>query len=388
MDRVKAPVAVVIIPTYNEAGNIGRMIDYLNARIFSRITDWRMHIVVVDSNSADGTGIVVTEKAVAFPHVHLVAETERNGIGAAYLAGFKYAIEQLHADAVFEFDADFQHPPELIPIMLAKMDEGYDYVLGSRKMRGGGETAARSLFRSALTAWGGFAARFILFFPGPYFRLVTDPTTGLKLTRVKGCLDRIPLDQSRLYSRQFGYRFQLLSEIVRAGARYAEIPLQFQDRFSGASKFRPYTIVETLAVCLRTRWHDSQTQAFLKFACIGFVGYLINAVSLQLLSARMDNEVLAWAFSTELAMISNFTFNNIWTFKRGRIRGMRNMAVKFAHYNGTTLGALLVQTLVGTAGVMLFGARYRQWLLIAVIMFFTVPYNWLMYNKVIWRIDH
>ncbi|MFA5750238.1 MAG: glycosyltransferase, partial [Candidatus Shapirobacteria bacterium] len=135
------PVVVIVIPTYNEADNIGRMIEYLNTKTFVDIKnkinyltdDWQMKILVVDGNSPDGTGKVVEKEAKKYDNTFLLTETSKDGIGAAYLKGFKYAIDKLNADFVFEFDGDFQHPPETIPVMLKAIEEGYDYVIGSRK---------------------------------------------------------------------------------------------------------------------------------------------------------------------------------------------------------------------------------------------------------------
>lgn len=250
------PRAVVIIPTYNEAENIGRLIDYLTSKIFPIIENWQMKILIVDANSADGTAEIVRDKIKNQPMsdiVHLIVELKREGFGAAYLKGFGYAMNEMRADAVIEFDGDFQHPPEMIPKLLAEIDKGYDYVIGSRKIIGGGEAANRNAFRSLLTAVGSFAARFILFFPGKYFHTVTDPATGLKAIRVKEFLDRLSLDTNHLHSKKFGGRMQIMREILEFEPKYAEIPLQFQNRAAGKSKFRFTTIAEMLWACLKTR---------------------------------------------------------------------------------------------------------------------------------------
>ena len=134
----KPETAVIVIPTYNEAENIGRMIEYLCTKTFPSLDKkWQMKILVVDGNSPDGTGKVVEKMAKKYKDVYLYTETSKDGIGAAYLKGLKYAMDKLKADYVFEFDGDFQHPPETIPLMLKAMDEGYDYVIGSRKIKGG-----------------------------------------------------------------------------------------------------------------------------------------------------------------------------------------------------------------------------------------------------------
>ena len=383
--KTTTQTAVIVIPTYNEADNIGKMIDYLNTKTFPGLdSKWHMKILVVDGNSPDGTGKIVTEKSKKYPNTYLLTETSKDGLGAAYFKGFKYAIDQLNADFVFEFDADFQHPPETIPSMLQAMDDGYDYVIGSRKIKGGAEPEGRDFMRMMMTEAGGFLARFILFFPFKHFFDVTDPTTGLKVTRVKGFLDKMDLDYSRLYSRKFGYKVQLLLETLSLGAKFKEVPLQFQNREAGQSKFESDTTTEILVSCIKSRWFEPLTQKFLKFGTVGFIGYLINASTLALFSKLWGIEWLSWLLSTELAIISNFTLNNIWTFSTDQISGIK-LVGKFLQFNATSAGALLIQTVVGSLGVKLFGAQYRQLLLPFIILFLVLPYNWLMYNKIIWK---
>ena len=191
----KTQTAVIVIPTYNEVDNIGKMIEYLNTKTFPALDPkWQMRILVVDGNSPDGTGKLVDKLSKKYKNTYLYTETSKDGIGAAYLKGFKYALDELKADFVFEFDGDFQHPPECIPVMLSAMDEGYDYVIGSRKVKGGSNPKGWGFKRVFFSEVGGFTARFIMFFPFKNFFRVTDPTTGLKVTRVKGFLDKLDLD--------------------------------------------------------------------------------------------------------------------------------------------------------------------------------------------------
>ncbi|MFA4827039.1 MAG: glycosyltransferase [Candidatus Shapirobacteria bacterium] len=392
--NTKSQTAVIVIPTYKEADIIGKTIEVLCTDTFPKIAkkegnliqDWQMKILVVDGNSPDGTGKVVETQAKKFPNVFLLTETSKDGIGAAYYKGFKYAIDKLNADFVFEFDSDLQHPPSTIPLMLAKVEQGYDHVIGSRKIAGGSNPKGWGFKRVFFSEVGGFTARFIMFFPFKNFFKVTDPTTGLKVTRVKGFIDRFDLtDFKHLYSRSFGYKLQLLFEILAMNAKFTEIPLQFNVRTAGESKIEPQTAKEILRVALTLRWHDSVTQKFLKFGTVGFIGYLINASTLALFSRLFNTEWLAWLLSTELAIISNFTLNNIWTFKSDQISGTGKTVSKFLQFNLSSAGALLIQTIFGSLGVALLGAQYRQLLLPFIILFLVLPYNWLMYNKFIWK---
>ncbi|PIU73590.1 hypothetical protein COS78_01460 [Candidatus Shapirobacteria bacterium CG06_land_8_20_14_3_00_40_12] len=381
----KTAVAVVVIPTYNEAGTIGLMLEYLNTKTFPPLAKkWDLKILVVDGSSPDGTGEIVKDSAKKFPNIYLYKETSKDGIGAAYLKGFKYAMEELKADFVFEFDGDFQHPPECIPVMLGAVDDGYDYVIGSRKIKGGSNPRGWGFKRVFFSEVGGFSARIILFFPFKNFFRVTDPTTGLKVTRVKGFLDRLDLDFSHLLTKSFGYKLQLLFETLKMGAKFKEIPLEFKVRDAGESKIEPQTAKDILIVALKLRWFDDFTQKFLKFGTVGFVGYLINASTLAIFSKLWGIEWISWLLSTELAIISNFSLNNLWTFKSDKIKGHKLIG-KFLTFNLSSAGALLIQTVLGTIGVSIFGSASRQFLLPLIILFCVLPYNWLMYNKFIWR---
>ena len=250
------PIAVVIIPTYNEAANIGTLLNAIRTDIAPHIKTWQLKTLVVDGDSTDDTASIVAAAAAAHPgDISLYREPARSGIGGAYMKGFSIACKELAADAVIEFDGDFQHPPRMIPELLHKLDEGYDCVIGSRKLPGGGEYQDRASFRHFLTSGGARLARLILFFPGPHFKNISDPTTGLRATRARKFIDRPSMNIDRLHSAHFGYKFQVLYETLALGARYTEIPFTFQKRLAGRSKFNARTIHETLMACIKTRWH-------------------------------------------------------------------------------------------------------------------------------------
>ncbi|MBI1872005.1 glycosyltransferase [Candidatus Collierbacteria bacterium] len=377
------PIAVVIIPTYNEADSIGKMIDYLFTKTFPTIENWQMEILIIDDTSPDGTWKVVQEKQKKYKDLHLSLSKTKVGIGGAYVRGFKYAMDKLKADAVIEFDGDFQHPPETIPLVLKEIEKGADYVMGSRNIKGGSipdTWGFKRVFFSKIG--GGLVARFVLFFPFKPFFQVTDPTTGLKASRVKGFVDKMDLDH--LYSRQFGYKTEFLYQMVKLGAKVKEVPLKFGLRTAGESKITSQTAKDIFRTIFLLRWHDSFTQKFLKFGTVGFIGYLVNAIGLAVVFNLTRTEWLAWLVSTEIAIISNFTWNNLWTFKAEKITGLSRLLKKFAQFNFTSIGALLIQTIAGTGLVLLTGIN-RQLILPFVIVFLVLPYNWLMYSRVIWR---
>jgi dolichol-phosphate mannosyltransferase len=114
----KLPIAVVVIPTYNEAGTIGEMIDALCGEVFPKIKDWQCKLLVVDDTSPDGTYKIVQKKQKQYKDLELYLNPTKAGIGGAYVKGFRFAMKELKANVVIEFDADFQHPPKDIPVLL------------------------------------------------------------------------------------------------------------------------------------------------------------------------------------------------------------------------------------------------------------------------------
>src|SRR3989344_7278890 len=308
MAEPKKPVVVVVIPTYNEVDSIGEMIDYLFKTTFPGISNWDCQLLVVDDTSPDGTYKVVQEKQKKYKKLHLYLNKQKAGIGTSYVAGFKYAMKELKADVIIEFDGDFQHPPETIPVMLKEIKNGYDYVLGSRKIKGGSNPKGWGFKRVFFSEFGGFTARFILFFPFKNFFAITDPTGGLKASRVKGFVDTMDLDH--LYSRSFAYKLEFLYKMIHLKAKIKEIPLEFGLRESGASKIEPQTAKEILLTVIKLRWFDPFTQKFLKFGTVGFIGYVVNAVGLAIVFNLSRIEWLPWLASTEIAIISNIISNN------------------------------------------------------------------------------
>ena len=131
----KKQTAVVVIPTYNEVDSIGKMIDHLFSKTFPTVNNWHCKLLVVDDTSPDGTYKVVQDKQKKYQDLYLLLNKEKAGIGNAYVKGFKEAMKNLGADVIIEFDSDFQHPPETIPVMLKEIENGADYVLGSRKIK-------------------------------------------------------------------------------------------------------------------------------------------------------------------------------------------------------------------------------------------------------------
>lgn len=235
---------VIVMPTYNEAACIGDMIRVLLERIFPEITRARMHLLIVDDDSPDGTGDVVRAMALRYPCLHLLTGTRR-GLGWAYVRGMKYAMDVLHADAVMEMDADFQHDPACVPHMVERLLAGADYVIGSRYTVGGSVPASWLRYRKFLSFWGNRAFRCLL-----NERRIHDYTTGFRLTRVKGVLDQIVLENVPALER-FAFKIDLLCRTLNCTRRIEEIPIHFQERRAGTTKFSLKELAATGRVLCR-----------------------------------------------------------------------------------------------------------------------------------------
>lgn len=370
MDRV-----VIVMPAWNEAENIRGMIDVLINKEFPGIGA-DMQLLIVDNHSQDGTGKVVEEASKKFKNVHIVQQ-DKPGLGWAYVRGMQYAIQELKADAVLEMDADFQHPPRFIRPMVEAYLAGADYAIGSRYIKGGSVPKEWALSRKAVSFFGNLFIRTVLL----NFK-VHDLTTGFRLSRVSGVLDKIDLEKLMDLDR-FAYKVDLLYQCLKNSKKTVEVPLEFAARIKEKSKFNWKEMVATFTVALILGIKDKQR--FIKFGTVGFIGFVVNYFFLGVFRSLGLNETLVWLFATELAIISNFTLNNIWTFKEVEIAGLAKTVNKFLQFNLTSAGALAIQGVAGPIGVRLIGVQYDALILAVVVVFMVLPYNYLMYNLVIWK---
>lgn len=363
------------MPSWNEAENIKEMIDVLVKSEFPKI-DADMHLLIVDNRSHDGTDKIVEEASKKYSNVHIIQQ-DKPGLGWAYVRGFQYAVSKLNADAVMEMDADFQHPPRFVKPMVDAYLAGADYCIGSRYIKGGSVPKDWALSRKAISFFGNLFIRAVLL----NFK-IHDLTTGFRLTKVKGVLDKIDLEKLHNLDR-FAYKVDLLYQSLKNSKKTVEVPLEFASRTKEKSKFNWKEMVATFRLAIILGLKDKAR--FIKFGTVGFIGYLVNAITLRILTTAGSPGIIAWSVPVELSIISNFTLNNIWTFKRETIKGVKSVILKFLQFNGTSLGALLIQTVAGNIGDKVLGVGSRQILLPFIIVCLVLPYNYFMYNAVIWK---
>jgi dolichol-phosphate mannosyltransferase len=223
----------VVIPTYNEAVNVERIVRATDAEL-ERIVPGDHRILVVDDNSPDGTGAIADALAAELPTLEVLHRAVKGGLGHAYRAGFTHALAS-GAERVIEMDADFSHDPRYLP-GLVEASSGADLVLGSRYVPGGG-VRDWGLVRRLVSRGGGLYARAILGVD------VHDLTGGFKCIR-REVLEAIDLDSVRAD----GYVFQIevTYRALIAGFTVTEVPIVFQDRQAGTSKMSPRIALEAM----------------------------------------------------------------------------------------------------------------------------------------------
>jgi dolichol-phosphate mannosyltransferase len=231
---------LIIIPTYNEVGNLRPLIE----EIFTQVPE--SDILIIDDNSADGTGKLANEIRIEKPQIHVVHRPGKLGLGTAYIAGFKYALTHGY-DAVFEMDADFSHDPRYLPAFLKTLEHA-DLVIGSRYVRGS-DTPDWSPLRRLISSSGNIFARALLGIP------VRDCTAGFRCYRLE-VLRNIDLDTIK--SEGYAFQVELTYHVLKQGFKIVEIPIVFTDRRVGKSKMSYKIVIEAFIYVLQTRFGVSK----------------------------------------------------------------------------------------------------------------------------------
>jgi dolichol-phosphate mannosyltransferase len=217
--------AVVCLPTYNERENLERMV--------AALADKGVSVLVIDDNSPDGTGRLADELAARNGHVQVLHRARKEGLGPAYLAGFKRVLEDPDAALVLEMDADFSHDPSDVPRLIEAAGDA-DLVLGSRYVEGG-SVGSWGLIRRFISAGGSLYARVLLGVG------VRDLTGGFKCFR-REVLEALDLDA--IDSRGYAFQIETTYRALRAGFRVVEVPIRFVDREEGGSKMSRSIVFE------------------------------------------------------------------------------------------------------------------------------------------------
>ncbi|OGK09187.1 hypothetical protein A2767_06570 [Candidatus Roizmanbacteria bacterium RIFCSPHIGHO2_01_FULL_35_10] len=363
--------AVIVLPTYNETGAIEQVINGI-VDSTRDIKTWDIHMVIVDSNSQDKTQEKVEKLMKKIPRLQLL-RVEKEGLGKAYIHGFNFAIEKLNPYLIFEMDADLSHNPKKIPEFLKKIEEGADFVIGSRYIKGGSIPKDWGLHRKIFSVGANFVIRF------GFMKLkITDWTSGFRAIKTWIIKQSIPTIKN--YS---GYVFQvaILDYAVKHKAHITELPIEFKDRIYGKSK------INSLQYALQTFAYVLFNSSFIKFVIVGLIGFVIDFGISYLFIEKFKSAIwLGTVISTESAIISNFFLNNFWSFSHKKLdHKLSSYIPNFLKFNLVSSGSILIQTLGVQLAVNFFGKQFWYVYKIIIIFFIVIPYSYIFYNKFVWK---
>lgn len=404
---------VVVIPaTYNEKGNIERLITILETDVFPLIKNHEMHILVADDNSPDGTADVVRQLMKKWKNLG-INSGEKKGLGAAYIRAMTYAIEKMKADVVFEIDADLSHDPREIPKFIEKIEKGYSIVIGTRYSNGGSMPKDWPIQRKAFSRIGNLLVRLITF----RFN-IHDWTGGYRAIKK----DIFLKEREKVLVFQ-GYTFQVafLYKSILDGYSVAEVPVHFSDRMHGRSKIAPLEyIINLLSYVIKERIRE--LSRFIKFLVVGGTGFVVQIAS-QELSIQLGfstaivfvispllfsvthhhgyvaiRDAIAGGIGAETAIVSNFMFNNFWTFEDARkLKEKTPFLLRLIKFNLISIASISIQIFSIWFFVHLWGDKLvlmsytiptRLVVIVPTIIIVIIPFNYFIYNKIIWKTQY
>lgn len=363
---------VIVIPTYNEADNISKLIQEI-LTIQKDLTRWQLKILVVDSNSPDGTAKIVKGLQKTSKNIYII-QTEKEGLGKAYVAGFKYSLAHFYPYVIFEMDADLSHNPNNIPDFLNAIENGADFVIGTRYSKGGSIPKDWAFYRKLFSVLGNLVIRF-----GFAKLTISDWTSGYRA--MKSWVVKQSVNKVEKYS---GYVFQVasLDEALKNNAEIVEVPINFTDRIEGVSKINSFQfIVQTLLYVI-------MNSSFIKYVIVGGTSALIDfGLSFVFIELWKMTIWVSTLISVETSIIYNFLLNNFWSFSHKKLDSKTKYSnIKgFFKFNFLQSFLLLIQVLGMYVLVSFFGEKWWFVYKFLILAFVIVPLSYFLYNKLIWK---
>ena len=352
----------IIIPTYNERENL----PLLFQRVGESLKGVKYELIIVDDNSPDGTGKLAGELAKKFKNLKALHRKEKKGLASAVVYGLKHA----RAPTVCVMDADLQHPPEKIPELLAEINGGADIAIASRYARKGGvkRWGKRRRFISR-------GAEFLSRLTVPRVQGLTDPLSGFFVFKQEVVSD----------AKLNPVGFKILLEILAKGRwkKVIEVPYVFRKRIYGKSNLSFGEHFNYLRHLWRLMRAGGEASRFLKFCLVGASGIAVNLGLLWILTEIVGLFYLvSAAFSIETSILSNFTLNELWTF-RDRARSTKGILKRVAKFNLICVGGLLINLAILAALTELLGIYYMISALFGIVA--ATLWNYVMSAMWTWR---
>lgn len=343
----------LIIPTYNERENLPVLIN----RISCSLTGCEYEVVVVDDNSMDGTGQLADELSKEYP-VRVVHRAGKEGLASAVVDGYKHA----EGEILGVLDADLQHPPEKISLLLKEIKNGTDIAIASRYVKDGG--IEKWSFKRKIISRGSTILAYLIF---PEIRSIKDPLSGFFLVK-RNVINNIKLNP-------VGYK--ILLEILVRG-RYGnvvEVPYVFQNRNAGKSNLNIKEQMNYLQHLYLMAKSESKIKMLLRFNLVGFSGIFVNEGILYLLTEHAGwFYLISSVLATQSAILNNFMLNHVWTFRERRSEpvGLLKRLGRFELISiaGAAVSITMLFILTG-----LFGIHYLISNLIAIAIAFMVNFS-------------
>jgi len=368
--------ALVILPTYNEAQNIGLMLDKL-IKLSRDNKSYCIDVLVVDDQSPDGTAKIIKKYQENNKNILLISG-RKNGLGNAYIRGMKYGLKNSIYFAFVMMDADFSHDPAVIPTLLDKLTEQNDVVIGSRYTKGGFIPGNWPLIRIINSKIANFLARLF----GEFDKNIKDLTGGFRAIKVDS-LKRIKLED--INASGYFFEVKLLYMLTEHGFNVSEVPICFADRERGSSKISSRDVLEFLHKVYALN-PNSRIRRICSFALVGGVGTLVNIITLSVLLRLLHfNPILSDAIAIELSILSNFYLNNKYTFQNAdKAVGMKLHIATAGKFNaGAVVGALISLTLF----TVLFKTVHLNYLVADLLAIsISVSWNYWVSTRYVWRV--
>ena len=378
---------LVIIPTYDEAANIPGLLDILLGSGTYKALD--LNVLVVDDASPDGTGEIVLNAMTSHKNLHLLSG-KKEGLGKAYMRGFEYALAELNPDIIVMMDSDFSHDPAAIPLLVEEINNGADYVIGSRYTQGGAIPGDWPLRRIVNSRVANYVAKAV----GGIHPDVKDISGGFKAIRVSK-LKEVGWESIQTY----GYAFQmhLLHTFMASNAVIREVPITFSDRREGDSKMRMSDILEFIRVAYGLN-PKSPVRQLTRFVAVGASGIIVNLGVLAMLASLTSLPlIIASAIAIEISILTNFLLHNRFTFqddidaspgtvasKAMESQGAKVFMRKLISFNAASLGTAILSLSAFTILHGLFGMFYLMAQLVGIVLAFALNYQ--ISSRVIWKV--